>query len=445
MKKTTWDDFDSLKASAREIDGSVNLAHPSLNSFLYQAIDNTRNMGILVNSDSTGNSTNEWVQYFAKWLGETYPTYTVRIAFWNDAIEAYAALTTVSTGTGLYYIDIWNFANPGQQPFYILSPSKILNSFQKIVSTTGSSTVIDLTIINHGHNADLTSRQTSKVNKFLLFTEECIKMHPFSSYLIIWQNPTRDNYDNKDRVWASVEAAKIKNICVANAWDKFEALNKDSSLYEDNVHPSYGLGTSENPTGTQLFLEAVTEQLLKKPNLNFVNMTSFLNQTCDSINSNPNLTSLDAVTFVPVGYAVSGGTCSKDTSIFIDKKKGYSTKLTAIGGTACKLSLEYDTSMLDKRNKTFTIAIRMYSTPSTDTSYARAALISTSDVAQDLGVWPLNGGWSWRFITVKVGLSDPYLRAYVYVYSSSEATAGQYVNIDKIVLVEGCTPDGNSI
>ena len=445
MKVNNPNYLNGLSSSANEIDGSVNLAHPSLNSFLYQARDNTRNMGILVNSDSTGNSTNEWVQYFAEWLGETYPAYTVRIAFWNDATNSYDTLTTVSTGTGSYYMDIWNFANPGQQPFYILSPSKILNSFQKIVSTTGSSTIIDLTIINHGHNADLNSRQTSKVNKFLLFTEECIKMHPFSSYLIIWQNPTRDNYDNKNRVWAAVEAAKIKNICIANAWDKFEALNKDSSLYEDNVHPSYGLGTSENPTGTQLFLEAVTEQLLKKPNLNFVNMTSFLNQTCDSINSNPNLTSLDAVTFVPVGYAVSGGTCSKDTSIFINKKKGYSTRLTATGGTACKLSLEYDTSMTDKWNKTFTVAIRMYSTPSTDTSYARAALISTSDAAQDLGVWPLNGGWSWRFITVKVGPSDQYLRAYVYVSSSSGATAGQYVNIDKIVLVEGSIPYGNSI
>ena len=91
-----------MNSSASEIDGSVNLAHPSLNNFLFKAEEALKSISILVNSDSTGNGNDEWVYFFSQWLGIKYPKYTVRYRVWDETTKNYLAPVSMNTGRHLY-------------------------------------------------------------------------------------------------------------------------------------------------------------------------------------------------------------------------------------------------------------------------------------------------------------------------------------------------------
>jgi hypothetical protein len=50
--------------------------------------------------DSTGDATDEWLYLVGQYLATTFPAYTVRHRVWSDATQAFAAPTTIQTGTG---------------------------------------------------------------------------------------------------------------------------------------------------------------------------------------------------------------------------------------------------------------------------------------------------------------------------------------------------------
>lgn len=438
-----------INSSASEIDGSVNLAHPSLNSFLNQVNRNERHVSIFINSDSTGNGNDEWVYYFSEWLALKYPEYSVRYRIWNDISNSYESPIIINIGTGIYNIDVWNFAVGGSTPFHCLNINRKTKGLLEITNTTiyaDVSPVIDLCIINHGHNVNSPYVNDNPL-RYALFTEEFILLQPYcNSFLLIRQNPLRDNFSNSQRIQWAVDWAKRKNFCIANVWDKFVQLNKDASLYSDNIHPSTGLGTEATPTGTRLFLEAVTEELSKKFNFNHASFDSYLNNSKPSFIFNPYLIHDIGDSVAPSGFITIGGSASKDTSAFISPKKGYSTKIIATGGTACYLEYTAPASVLSYLKGKNIIASVLLKTDAelNINTYGRVILI-TDGMGGDLGLVQLNGSWNWRFTTIYVKPDAVYIKLRIYVDSASSVVAGKSINIDKVILSEGIIPSGYAI
>lgn len=440
--------IEGLEASASEIDGSVNLAHSSLNSFLFQINDNSRHMSIFVNSDSTGNANNEWVYYFAEWLAETYPEYTVRYRLWNDTTNVYEAPISINVGTGSYNIDIFNFAVSGSQVFHCLNEDRKTEAFLNITDTsiyTDSSSVVDLCIINHGHNVFGAPNNWSNSLRYAYFTEQFILAHPFSSYLLIRQNPRRDDLTNKPYIQSAVDWAKYKQFAIANVWDKFMALNRDVSLYADNIHPSTGLGTEIAPTGTRLFLDAIKEQLTKKFNYNFKMFKSLLAEGAFSYCANSDLLHNDGDAVVPTGFTLSGCTAAKDTSTYNDPKKGYSTKLTA--AVTGQSHITYSLGTAQRRpllGKLITVCALVKTNTSTSTSYGRLGINQSTSSVTDSVLIPLNGGWHWVYVSTVVNPTTTYFQARFFLESST-GSIGNTINIDKLFIIEGAIPAGAAI
>lgn len=433
----------SVQSSASEIDGSVNLAHPSLNSFLWQANDKSRNISILVNSDSTGNSTNEWVYLFGQWLAEKYPEYTVRYRIWNDTTNVYDSPISLNAGTGIFFIDIFNFAVSGSRTYRILGKKQaaLLDITNTSIYTT-SSNVIDLCIINHGHNVGLSIRDYDNSLRHAMFTEELLNIHPFCSIMMIRQNPHRDDLSNKNDIDATVAWAKERGFCVADVWSKFIAKNRVYTLYADNIHPSTGLGD----TGTQLFLDAVTEQVKKNFNFNYTSWSSLLNDTMYTLNSNPNLTH-SSDNLAPDGYTLVNCTASKDTINFIDTRKGYSTKLVANGGSASYMEYTITGALLEEiKQNQIVLAIRLKSeVEASSTTYCRVGFFDSTLVNNDAVINELSGVWHWRYASFKPSYSATYVKVRVYIDSATTVSAGKTINIDKIFIAKGKLPFGYAL
>ena len=447
--KTAIENINGMQSNGSQIDESVNLAHPSLNHFLSKIERKDDNISIFVNGDSTGDASDEWVYYFAEWLFATYPEYTVRYRDWNNTTNVYEAFVTIGTGSGSFNIDIWNACTGSQPVYYLLNIDKTENAIKNITDNSiyaDVSSTVDLTIVNHSHNhyGEVDVRELLLWNAN--FTEEYINFHPSSSWLWLKQNPWRDNYNNLQRVLGSVQWANIKDFAIADVWSKFENLNKDSSLYFDNIHPSTGLGTALAPTGTRLFLEAVTDQLTKKVHNKEVFANSTLNICTKAINVNPNLLHTDD-NLPPDPYTLNGCVVEKDTTNFYDFRKGYSTKVIANGGASCYFRYRLGADELPRIvGKDIIIAILMYS-PYTDVSTKNIIDISTSSGGHVVhkNLTHLSGGWNWRFIPAKAVKADTYLNIYIQPSSTSATTAGEYINIDKIIVLEGNIPFGESI
>lgn len=445
-------DLTGMNSSASEIDGSVNLAHHSVSSFIRQLKLENRHMSILINSDSTGNATNEWVYYFAQWLAANYPVYTVRYRIWNDSLNAYDGAENINTGTSLYNIDVWNFAVSGTQVNYILGKTKVLNGLVDItnkITHTTSSDIIDLTIINHSHNVTVNGRYVDTFLPYAMFTEKLLEIHPFSSIMQIKQNPLRDSYLNTLRVQAAIDWARDREFCIADVWAKFETLNKNSNLYADDTHPSTGLGTIDNPTGTRLFLDAVTDELTKISNNNLKLFNSLTNLVCKNNVINGNfLTWTTPASTAPDGWIVSGGIASKDTIDYDDVNKRFSCKITSNGGTNCYLMIEIASSVFAKLQKgwyTASVKMKINDNVTTTANSGRLSVITNTDSSSSAPSYSfLQGEWHYKFSRIYIKPTDTYVRIYIYL-SSNNLTSGEIMNIDNVNFSKGKMPFGIGI
>lgn len=440
-------DLTGMNSSASEIDGSVNLAHPSLNNFLFKAEEALKSISILVNSDSTGNGNDEWVYFFSQWLGIKYPKYTVRYRVWDETTKNYLAPISMNTGTTSLFLDVWNFAVAGAATHYILGMANIVNSIKSICNKTTYTDVsdrIDLIISNHGHNVWNDTRDSNNILQHAMFTETILQYFPHASFMQIRQNPFRDDFSNAARISFAVEWAMSKGFCIANAWDKFIALNKASYLYADNIHPSGGLGN----TGTQLMLDSVTEQLNKKPSLDAKLFDSSFNIATKSVLPNPNFATWTNINLAPDGYTVTGGTCLKDTIIYDDTSKQFSCKVIATGGTACNIKYEIfgaNSNILEGGWYTCAIKMKVDTTIGNVSNAGRISFISNTDTITSPNFQYLNGTWHYRLASVYLKNTDSYLRVQVHVDSSNTALVGQFIHIDSIVVCKGKMPYGISI
>jgi hypothetical protein len=65
--------------------------HPPTRAFCRTLADGQRPSSILVQGDSTGNGTDEWVYLLAQRLGGRFPAYGIEYRLWDDTGQGWGA------------------------------------------------------------------------------------------------------------------------------------------------------------------------------------------------------------------------------------------------------------------------------------------------------------------------------------------------------------------
>lgn len=427
-----------ISSSASEIDGSAKLAHPSVSKFLTCLNNNNKHISILVNSDSTGNETNEWVYLFAQWLATNYPVYTVRYRIWNTSTFDYDAPISINVGSGIYNLDIFNFAIGGTTPKYMLAKyfTKACKNIINQAIYPNTSTSVDLLIMNHGHNIYHRSKEQAEF-MYADGLESILSIHNSCSVIGIKQNPLRDDNTAESKHNAVENYILKRGIALANVYSKFIKLNKIPSLYADNVHPSTGLGTQESPTGTRLFLESIIEHLSKTVIKSGLAFNSKFNLTKKNLLPNGDFSIWTTPTNPPDGWTCSYCTPSQDSINFENIAIQKSLKVVSNGTGSAFVEYIVPSYILNSvKGKFLTLSARMYiNSANTDGNSGLIRVLTSSNSEIWTSAWTNAefDAFVWSSIYFHLKETDTFLKIRIYTGVNS----GAIVNIDRVVLGKG--------
>ena len=382
----------------------------------------TEDCTVLINGDSTGNSSIEWVYRLAEWYAIQYPAYTVDYYSWNADTNDWYPVIEMQEGTGTKKLTVWNASISGSKPDFIAGAF-----WQKAVLEV---TKADLVILNHGHNMmnsfSAETTESQRTPQFLEATMSLLKAHAGAGMLLVAQNPRRDDDGMEVVRRATHDAASIGGYDVADVYSKFIDLGKSTDLYIDNVHPSVA--------GTNLFLQAVQEQHLSGRHRPAV---SSLESAGNNILLNGNFAAFSGA--IPDNWTGVQATASKNTTQY-ENPTGYSvTLVTSTAGQACRIQQDMTSKTLSRlRGGWVTLAVRVYRPSGQPNTAGRIGLISTSGSSNN-STQSSGGidGWKWVTLTHKVAVTDTYLRVIMYADSG---TAGGTAHFDRAILVEGRLP-----
>lgn len=185
---------------------------------------------IAVLGDSTGNDPGEWVDLWAKHLGESRRvvehTWSWKYERWNDQPIRY--------GKGPGVVTIWNGSMPGAQPKYALDRLAVMLPVHP-----------DLLVLNYGHNG-FPQDTTAGLAR--------LKAAADTRTWVVLQNPgLNDHAAPQEKNLAAVAAwAKSTDTPVIDVTSAFRARGP-ASLMRDHAHP--------NAAGSALW-ESVVEKAL---------------------------------------------------------------------------------------------------------------------------------------------------------------------------------------
>lgn len=192
---------------------------------------------VSVLGDSTGNERGEWVDLWARHLGDTA---TVEFHQWGESPEAYPAEPYVY-GSGVRKVTIWNGSKHGSQGQYARDR---IRDMQPVAP--------DLIVYNYGHNksadgvvADIEALNQSALSRWRYAV-------PF---VVMLQNPAQGTREASSaaavdalRSWAKTHGAAVVDVPAA-----FAANGGAPVLLADEVHP--------NPAGSRVWADAVVKAL----------------------------------------------------------------------------------------------------------------------------------------------------------------------------------------
>lgn len=403
--------------------------------------DQSADAGILVVSDSTGNSVptdptstqGEWPFRLSQWFAEKFPTHTVRIVPWDETGElGYGNPVTIQTGTGSRTLTIYNAAKSGSKPDYFLG-SRYEVAINKL-------STVDMLIVNHGHNLYKDEQQDLIGLHLLELTETVLLSHPGIGVVIIGQNPARDTTDNDIKVRAAKDVCSLRGFGFADVWSEFINRGKISNLYADSLHPSIGVGTPTSPTGVDLFLVPVLKHFVGLR----TNSEVAYSLIADIKNGGNLLINGDFSAFansLPDNWTATSATVAKDATIPFGSN-GYSVKITNSSAAQGYIDQLLTSGVRDEyKGKTLICIAAVYSPIGQDDKAGRFSLNSTSNSANTYtaGVGG-EGGWRWKFLSAKTDISDTYIR--VRLYGNTAFVAGGITNFGAVYLRPGRIPPG---
>lgn len=397
--------------------------------------------GILVVGDSTGNSTptdpastqGEWPFRLAQWLAAQYPTHTIKIVPWDETGEtAYGTPVTIQTGTGPRTLTIWNASKSGSKASYVLG-----GRYSAAISKLP---IVDLLIVNHGHNLYGSETQDLIGLHYLELTETVLLSHPGIGVILIGQNPARDTAGNDIKVMAARDVCAMRGFGFADVWSEFMKRGKVASLYADSVHPSIGVGTADMPTGVDLFLPPLTAHftgLAVEPERCYSLLSDIKNT--GNLLLNGDFSAFASA--LPDNWTASGATVTKDTTIPFGVN-GYSVKVVNSGAAQGYLDQLLSSDLRDAyKGQTLLCIAAVYIPSGQDDKAGRFALMSTANSANNyVAESGAEGGWRWKFLLAKTELTDTYIR--VRLYGNTAFVGGGITNFGAVYLRPGRIPPG---
>ena len=388
---------------------------------LMQKLVFNQNCNMIVLSDSTANETTEWVYLLAQLIATDFPAVTVQYRLWDTGTSNYGSTTTIQTGSGAATLTIWNASISGATALRFSGAD-----FVSGVRPASMGADPDLVILSYGHNGgaaietqiSMTGTMAALVNRFM----------PFCPIILMGENPvtTDSTMTDKVRVFRSLAAEQNFGWIDVHAYFIQYAVPL-SSYYVDTIHP--------NAAGSALWANCAHQAFKFNRNAVSGGGLSTLNRGVFYANDN-------YAAFLD-WTATAGVTVSRDTTKY--ETNGESTKLTGLGTTAAYIYKEIISSedIIAYRGRYMSVALRVW-LPSTVASDAGQVALYDGTTTVLMPNAPKQDAWVTQAITLKVGDSATYLRAYVYLSTSAGTTDLCY--IDRITVTDGPLPlDGTNL
>ena len=436
MKLNNPNYLNGLVSNAGEIDEAVSFrGHPQLSKLTYELKRGVHNLKILSLSDSTGNDVGEWNYHFAKWLSEKYPKYKVYWHEWNT-ITRTEYKTPHEFGAGIKRLDIFSYGIGGTRCDAVFE--NYTNGVLKIMDNTlypSTAESINLITVNHGQNY-YDEPVYALESRFAEVVETLLLSFPDAGVIIFHQNPRKS--DDSLRLLpltASLNYATRRGFAIADVNKLFYKYNKMDSLYYDDLHPTSGLGTEVEPSGTRLFLQAITELFTDAdrliPSLN----KSTLATPVNSMITNSGFSVWTNTSSHPDYFTTNGLISSKDTLVYEDRRKAYSWKLVTNGSGQAVINMS---SILCNANSLkgqwVTLAVRLRYDSGIGNSPLRIRVGGSETTPISYPVTAKSGDWFWKCASHYVQHNED-LSCFIYVDAGT--SNGFTVNIDRICLAKG--------
>ena len=387
-------------------------------------------VGLLVIGDSTGDQSYEWVYLLAQWFSTEYPTHSVDYLLYNWPGSAYDAPVSIATGSGARKITVWNCSIGSSQPMQVAG-----DRFHTAVVDTSP----DLFILSHGHNMSSGDSNVLTMDSgYSSMLESVLYAKPGIGLGLLLQNPNRDSTIQNGRI-AAVQAlaASRGDASVIDAHQKFIALGKAGSLYNDAMHPS--------ASGSALIRDAFTETWTSAGGTSTPPSSAWVSES--EVNLLPNGTFSDWTAAAPAGWAITGSV-TKDLVLF--ETGTYSAKIDSVDvSTSLRFTFTAGAALTAMLGNPVSLAVRMRRSGSGLSAVGRCELRAfmtsgqTASSTFDHGSTLINAaqdGWYWNILRGFVVPADTTsLRIAIYGHPSTLASPSQ-VWIDRAILVQGEFP-----
>lgn len=378
------------------------------------------NVKIVVLSDSTGAHPD--TQFYEWWQAQapSYPTFTVRVFFWDLGTENYGSPTTLQTGTGCCFIDLYLAAYAGAN-FVNWLGSRFANAVTGIAA--------DLFIINLGLNVAGPASTPIALRSYMDGIQSVLTQKSGTPVAMNLQQP----FQNTNGM-AVVNAAQyqLKNmypgISLVDIYSKFIAAGKPSSWYlpADNTHTS-AIGTAVQ-VAAWLAAWNAAGTALPAGNAYVPWITSFAGT---NILYNGDFT--DGGGYL-TGWTSAGGTVTRDT---VEHFPGKASSVKIVNSNTGHITQTFDATQLAMtRGKTITCMMRRRIVPGAVSSFAGVleVFVNGKNNPGTLDSFHFNAGdgEGGYFITTLAGINIPFDAATVTIsdYASGNTDAAT-INIDE--------------
>lgn len=371
-------------------------------------------------SDSTGDSSTEWIHLVAEDIADDYPTYTVVYHPWDTT--DYGTPETISTGSGANTLNVYNCAISG-------------STLDTVMGALFPAAVGDLSpdaiVISHGHNYTTLADYVLR-GRFVGALEQIMLEHPTVPVAMVLQNPRRDDTLLDQIVDQITEYAQDRgDIQLIDVHSLFILAGKDSGLYADSVHP--------NATGQALYRQAWNAAWDASVAAERTISPAWIATAGTNIITNGDFAAFGGAT--PDSWTKGGnGTLSKELTI-IYPGSAHSVKL--VNGTT-STSISQIISSTAYRGLELTLRVRMRIEAAGNLNTGRIRIFDNGSgsplVASNPGSTGL-GGFRELCISGYTIPSDA-TQVGVYVYANSSGTTTGEIYIDEVMLNVSDIPRG---
>lgn len=395
--------------------------------FSQQINNNRRDVNLLVQGDSTGNETYEWVYLTALNLVSEYPTHTVNYYLWNHASGDYDPVQVLGTGSGVFAINIYNGSVSGSSAVYF-------DGSRKENCYAGKS--FDLIIQNYGHNGATAAGVNEVAMRTMQHTVQLIQDQPSSEVVLTLQNIDTSVPDYSARqVQATLLVADLlglPTIDIRSVFSWAESKGILPSWMGDSVHP--------NVTGQGVWAEIVWRALTSGAKQGS-HQRNVLNEKVTPKLDNSQFSSWTWSDPLPSGWDVANATVTKELST--NETGKWSVKCVGASASTGVFVQNYNNFLLERtQGVDCTFMARVYTPSSNGSINAGRVDVTTNLGSISVDPYPeVFDGWTWMLVTVPSSLLDgaSTFRAGLFTGDNTDE-----LYIDRVSLVEGRTPYDSS-